>query len=70
MKNGILDVVRDLWGSAGDESGIVLEQIAGNRPDTILLLWEGAKDVDKISDVLWRAGKVVKFLSFGLQKIS
>ena len=70
MKNGSLDVVRDLWRSAGDESGIVLEQIASNRPDTILLLWEGTKDVDKISDVLWCTGKVVKFLSFRLRKIS
>jgi hypothetical protein len=70
VKNGSFDVVRDLWRSAGDESGIVLEQIASNRPDTILLLWEGAKDVDKISDVLWCTGKVVKFLSFGFWKIS
>jgi len=42
VKNGSLDVVRDLRRSAGDESGIVLEEIAGNRPDTILLVWEGA----------------------------
>jgi len=64
VKNGSLDMVRDLRRSAGDESGIVLEEIAGNRPDTILLVWEGAKDVDKIGDVLWCTGKVVKFLSF------
>jgi hypothetical protein len=70
MKNGNFDIVCDRWGGAGDESGIVLEQIAGNRPDTILLLWEGAKDVDKVSDVLWRTGKVVEFLSFGFRRIS
>jgi len=64
VKNGSLDVVRDLRRSAGDESGIVLEEIAGNRPDTILLVWEGAKDVDKVGDILWCTGKVVKFLSF------
>ena len=65
VKNGSLDVVCDLWRSAGDEPGVVLEQIAGNRPDTILLLWKGTEDIDKISDVLWRTRKVVKFLSFG-----
>ena len=70
VKNGSLDVVCDLWRSAGDESGIVLEQIAGNRPDTILLMREGAEDVDKISDVLWRTRKVIKFLSFRIWKIS
>jgi len=70
MKNGSLNVVCDLWGSAGDESGIVLEQIAGNRPDAILLMGEGTKDVDEISDVLWRTRKVVKFLSFGFWRIS
>jgi len=70
VKNGSLDIVRDLWGGAGDESGIVLEQIAGNRPDAILLMWEGTEDVDEISDVLWRTRKVVKFLSFGFWKIS
>lgn len=64
VKNSSLDIVRDLRRSAGDEPGIVLEEIAGNRPDTILLVWEGAKDVDKIGDVLWCTGKVVKFLSF------
>ena len=70
MKNCSLDVVRDLRRGASDESGIVLEQIAGNRSDTILLLWEGTEDVDKIGDVLWCTGKVVKFLSFRLRKIS
>lgn len=70
MKNGNFDVVCDLWRSAGDEPGIVLEQIAGNRPDTIRLIWEGAKNVDEVSDVLWRTRKVVKFLSFGFRGIS
>ena len=70
VKNSSLDIVRDLRRSAGDESGIVLEEIAGNRPDTILLLWEGTKDVDKIGDVLWCTGKVVKFLPFRLHEIS
>ena len=65
MKSGSLDVVCDLWRGAGDEPGIVLEQIASNRPDTILLVRKGTKDVDKISDVLWCTRKVVKFLSFG-----
>ena len=70
VKNGSLDVVCDLWRSAGDESGVVLEQIAGNRPDTILLLWKGTEDIDKISDVLWCTRKVVKFLSFRFGEIS
>lgn len=70
VKSSSFDVVRDLWRSAGDEPGIVLEQIASNRPDTILLLREGTKDVDKISDILWCTGKVVKFLPFRLRKIS
>ena len=70
VKNGSLDVVCDLWGCAGNESGIVLEQIASNRPDTILLVREGTEDVDKISDVLWRTRKVIKFLSFRIWKIS
>jgi hypothetical protein len=69
MEDGNFDITCDLWRSAGDESGIVLEEIAGNRPDTILLLWEETKDVDKISDVLWRTRKVVKFLSFGFREI-
>lgn len=33
-------------------------------------MWEGAKDVDKVSDVFWRTRKVVKFLSFGFGEIS
>lgn len=70
VKSGSFDVVCDLGRSAGDEPGIILEQIASNRPDTILLLWEGAKDINKISDVLRRTRKVVKFLSFGFRKIS
>ena len=69
MESGNFDIVRDLWRSTGDESGVVLEQIAGNRPDTILLLWRGAKDVAKGSDILWCTRKVVKFLSFGLREI-
>ena len=64
VENSSLDIVCDLRGGAGDESGIVLEQIAGNRPDTILLMRQGTKDVDKISDVLWCTREVVKFLSF------
>lgn len=59
-----------MWRSAGDKSGIVLEQIAGNRPDTILLLWKGTEDVDKVGDVLWSTRKVIKFLSFGFSGIS
>ena len=70
LKNGTLDVVCDLGGCTGDESGIVLEQIASNRPDTILFVWEGTKDIDEISDVLWSTRKVVKFLSFRISKIS
>jgi hypothetical protein len=69
VESGDFDIVCDIWGSTGDESGIVLEQIASNRPDTILLLWEGAEDVDKVSDVLWSTRKVVKFLSFGFRGI-
>ena len=33
-------------------------------------MWEGAEDIDEISNVLWGAGKVVKFLSFRLREIS
>ena len=66
LENGSLDIACYLWGRAGDEPGIVLEQIASNRPDTILFVREGAKDIDKISDVLWRTRKVVEFLSFGI----
>ena len=69
MESGSFDIVCDLWRSTGDESGIVLEQIAGNHPDTILLLREGAKDVDKVSDILWCTRKVVKFLSSGFREI-
>jgi hypothetical protein len=70
VEGGNFDIVCDLWRSASDESGVILEQIAGNRPDTILLLWERTKDVDKVSDILWRTGKVIKFLSFRFRGIS
>lgn len=69
VESGNFDIACDIWRSAGDKSGIVLEQIAGNRPDAILLLRAGAKDVDKVSDVLRSTRKVVKFLSFGFGKI-
>ena len=70
MENRNFDIVCNLWRSVGDESGIILEEIAGNRPETILLSRERTKDVDKVGNVLWGTGKAVKFLSFRFGEIS
>jgi hypothetical protein len=52
----------DLLGSAKDKTGIILEEVTGDGPDTIFLLSEDGEDIGEIGDIVGRARETVEFL--------
>jgi hypothetical protein len=62
VQNSSFNKRDDLLGSTKDKTSIILEEVAGDGPDTIFLLGEGGKDVCEIGDIVGRAGKAVEFL--------
>jgi hypothetical protein len=62
MQNGSFNKRDDLRGSTEDETGIILEEVTGDGPDTIFLLSEDGEDVCEIGDIVGRARETVEFL--------
>ena len=56
LEDRVLDVEDDVGGCAEDETGVVLEEIAGDGADAVLLVWHCGEDVGEIGDVVWCAG--------------
>jgi hypothetical protein len=63
MQYSSFDKCNDLLGSAKNKTGIILEKVTSDGPDTIFLLSEGGEDVCEIGDIVRGAREVVEFLS-------
>jgi hypothetical protein len=62
MQNSSFDKRDDIRGSTEDQTGIILEEVTGDGPDTIFLLSEGGKDVCEIGDIVGGTREAVEFL--------
>lgn len=52
LEDGSLSISKYLWRSAEDETGIVLEEVAGNGSDAVFLLGQMGEDVCQIGDIV------------------
>lgn len=59
LEDGGLDELDDLWGRPSDEGSIVLEEVACDGPDSVLLLGQRREDVGKICNIIWHTRKAV-----------
>ena len=63
LEDGRLDERRDIGRGAQDETGIILEKVAGNGANPVILLGHGREDEGEVGDVVGRAREVVQFLA-------
>lgn len=55
-------IARNFRGGLEDEACVVLEEIASNGADTIILIGHRMKDICEIPNIIWNPRELIKFL--------